>query len=82
MITIIIFFKQEAVKVSSLLPELEKLGIPLYGIVSQKTGAKGFKEYLKGDILLDEEVWASVVPFNFTIIVIAESILLRQILFR
>uniref|UniRef100_A0A1X7UT77 Peroxiredoxin-like 2A n=1 Tax=Amphimedon queenslandica TaxID=400682 RepID=A0A1X7UT77_AMPQE len=46
---------EEAVKVSSLLPELEKLGIPLYGIVSQKTGAKGFKEYLKGDILLDEE---------------------------
>ena len=47
---------QQALQLSSLQPVLEKLHVPLVGIVHQKLGADKFKEFLKGDLFLDEEV--------------------------
>ncbi len=47
---------QEASQLSSLLPELKERGVALYGIVHEEKGAKSFNEYLKGEMLFDEEV--------------------------
>jgi hypothetical protein len=49
---------QEAAWLSSLLPELNKKGVALYGILHEEKGANSFKEYMKGEILFDEEVSA------------------------
>lgn len=47
---------QEASGLSSLLPELEKRNVPLYGILHEEKGAEEFNKYLQGDLLLDEKV--------------------------
>lgn len=49
-------FLQEASGLSSLLPELEKRNVPLYGILHEEKGAEEFNKYLQGDLLLDEKV--------------------------
>ena len=41
---------------SSLLPELEKYGVPLYGVVHQTGGSSDFKKYFGGELLYDKEV--------------------------
>ena len=50
---------QEATQLSSLLPELISKGVPLYGVVLEEKGAHAFNEYLKGEMLFDEEVHIS-----------------------
>ena len=47
---------QEASSLSSLKAELEQRGVPLYGILLEELGARGFKRYLKGELFLDQEV--------------------------
>ena len=54
--TFFFFFLKEASWLSSLRPELDKRGVALYGIVHEEKGASAFKEYLKGEVLYDEEV--------------------------
>ena len=51
---------QEATDISSLRPQLDKLHIPLYGILHEEKGAEQFKQYLKGDLLFDEKVASRV----------------------
>ena len=47
---------QEALLLSSLRSELDKRGVPLYGILHEELGAERFKDYLKGDLFFDKEV--------------------------
>ena len=47
---------KEATQLSALAPELEALGVPIYGILHEEKGAEGFKPYLKGELLFDEKV--------------------------
>lgn len=49
---------QEASELSRLKPELDQLGVPLYGVVKEKIGEElsQFQPYFKGDIFLDEKV--------------------------
>ncbi|XP_068111208.1 peroxiredoxin-like 2A isoform X1 [Hyperolius riggenbachi] len=49
--------REEAAGLSSLKPELEQLGVPLYGVVKEKIGneIKQFQPYFKGDLFLDEK---------------------------
>lgn len=47
--------REEATDISSLRPQLDKLHIPLYGILHEEKGAEQFKQYLKGDLLFDEK---------------------------
>ena len=54
--SVIFCFIQEAAWLSSLLPELNERGVALYGIVHEERGANSFKDYLKGELLFDEEV--------------------------
>ena len=51
---------QEASSLSSLKAELDQRGVPLYGILLEELGARGFKRYLKGgELFLDQEVMRS-----------------------
>ncbi|OXB68064.1 hypothetical protein ASZ78_003305 [Callipepla squamata] len=47
----------EASELSSLKPQLSKLGVPLYAVVKEKTGTEveDFQHYFKGEIFLDEK---------------------------
>ncbi|XP_073430909.1 peroxiredoxin-like 2A [Dendrobates tinctorius] len=47
--------REEASEISQLKPELDKLGIPLYGVVKEKIGTEidDFQPYFKGDLFLD-----------------------------
>ncbi len=47
---------QEASWLSSLLPELNKRGVRLYGVLLEEKGANSFNQYLKGELLFDEKV--------------------------
>ena len=51
---------QEATDISSLRPQLDKLHIPLYGVLHEEKGAEQFKQYLKGDLLFDEKVTSCI----------------------
>lgn len=42
---------------SSLQPELDQRQVPLYGILHEELGAEKFKNYLKGEIFFDKEVF-------------------------
>lgn len=48
---------QEAVELSAINSELTSRGVPLYGILHEEHGAEDFKQYLNGDLFLDEKVW-------------------------
>ncbi|KAM4032290.1 peroxiredoxin-like 2A isoform 1-T2 [Anomaloglossus baeobatrachus] len=47
--------REEASELSQLKPELDKLGVPLYGVVKEKIGTEieDFQPYFKGDLFLD-----------------------------
>lgn len=49
---------QEAAELSSLKPQLDKLGVPLYAVVKEDVGTEvqNFRPYFKGEIFLDEKV--------------------------
>ncbi|XP_048465040.1 peroxiredoxin-like 2A, partial [Rhincodon typus] len=48
---------QEAADISSLKPQLDELGVPLYGVVKEDINneLKSFQPFFKGEIFLDEE---------------------------
>ncbi|KAE8283960.1 hypothetical protein D5F01_LYC17287 [Larimichthys crocea] len=47
----------EAAELSSLKPQLDKLGVPLYAVVKEDVGTEvqNFRPYFQGDIFLDEK---------------------------
>lgn len=49
---------QEAAELSSLKPQLDELGVPLYAVVKEDVGTEvqNFRPYFKGEIFLDEKV--------------------------
>lgn len=49
---------QEAAELSSLKPQLDKLGVPLYAVVKENIGTEvqDFKPHFAGDVFLDEKV--------------------------
>ncbi|KAM5141055.1 peroxiredoxin-like 2A [Mantella aurantiaca] len=49
--------REEAAGLSSLKPDLDKLGIPLYAVVKEKIGTEveDFEPYFKGEIFLDDK---------------------------
>ena len=49
---------QEAAELSSLKPQLDELGVPLYAVVKEDVGTEvqDFRPYFKGEIFLDEKV--------------------------
>ncbi|XP_040293308.1 peroxiredoxin-like 2A isoform X1 [Bufo bufo] len=49
--------REEASELSQLKPELDQLGVPLYGVVKEKIGTEieAFQPYFKGDLFLDEK---------------------------
>lgn len=51
-------YLQEASELSSLKPQLEELGVPLYAVVKEKIGTEiqDFKLSFAGEIFLDEKV--------------------------
>lgn len=51
-------FFQEAAELSSLKPQLDELGVPLYAVVKEDVGTEvqNFRPYFKGEIFLDEKV--------------------------
>ncbi|KAM7170720.1 peroxiredoxin-like 2A isoform 2-T2 [Macrochelys suwanniensis] len=48
--------REEASELSSLKPQLDRLGVPLYAVVKEKIGTEveDFQHYFKGEIFLDE----------------------------
>lgn len=49
-------FIQEALELSSLIPELDQKGVNLVGVVHEEKGAKEFQPFLSSPLYLDEEV--------------------------
>ncbi|KAM3913610.1 peroxiredoxin-like 2A isoform 1-T2 [Leptodactylus fuscus] len=49
--------REEASELSQLKPELDQLGVPLYGVVKEKVGTEieAFQPYFKGELFLDEK---------------------------
>lgn len=49
---------QEAAELSSLKPQLDELGVPLYAVVKEDIGTEvqNFRPFFKGEIFLDEKV--------------------------
>ncbi|CAN2390488.1 antioxidant activity [Pristimantis euphronides] len=49
--------REEASELSQLKPELDQLGVPLYGVVKEKIGTEveDFQPYFKGELFLDEK---------------------------
>uniref|UniRef100_A0A8C6SSU5 Peroxiredoxin-like 2A n=1 Tax=Neogobius melanostomus TaxID=47308 RepID=A0A8C6SSU5_9GOBI len=50
--------REEAAELSSLKPELDRLGVPLYAVVKEDVGTEvqNFRAFFKGEIFLDEKV--------------------------
>uniref|UniRef100_A0A672GWS7 Peroxiredoxin-like 2A n=1 Tax=Salarias fasciatus TaxID=181472 RepID=A0A672GWS7_SALFA len=48
--------REEAAELSSLKPQLDELGVPLYAVVKEDVGTEvqEFRSYFKGEIFLDE----------------------------
>uniref|UniRef100_A0A668TZF5 Peroxiredoxin-like 2A n=1 Tax=Oreochromis aureus TaxID=47969 RepID=A0A668TZF5_OREAU len=48
---------QEAAELSSLKPQLDELGVPLYAVVKEDVGTevKNFRPYFQGEVFLDEK---------------------------
>lgn len=53
-----ILILQEASELSSLKPQLEELGVPLYAVVKEDIGTEiqKFRPYFNGEIFVDEKV--------------------------
>lgn len=51
-------FWQEASELSSLMPQLEELGVPLVAVVKENIGTEiqDFRPHFAGDIYIDEQV--------------------------
>ncbi|KAM7370575.1 hypothetical protein PAMP_010107 [Pampus punctatissimus] len=51
------FITAEAAELSSLKPQLDELGVPLYAVVKEDVGTEvqNFRPYFKGEIFLDEK---------------------------
>lgn len=49
--------REEAEELSSLKPELEELGVPLYAVVKEDVGkeVQTFRRYFKGEVFMDEK---------------------------
>lgn len=49
--------REEAAELSSLKPQLDELGVPLYAVVKEDIGTEveNFRAYFKGEIFLDEK---------------------------
>lgn len=49
---------QEAAELSSLKPELDELGVPLFAVVKEDIGTEvqNFRPFFKGEVFLDEKV--------------------------
>lgn len=49
--------REEAAELSSLKPELDELGVPLFAVVKEDVGTEvqNFKPFFKGDVFLDEK---------------------------
>lgn len=49
--------REEAAELSSLKPQLDKLGVPLYAVVKEDVGTEvqNFRPYFKGEVFLDEK---------------------------
>ncbi|XP_074855542.1 peroxiredoxin-like 2A isoform X2 [Carettochelys insculpta] len=49
--------REEAAELSSLKPQLDQLGVPLYAVVKEQIGTEveDFQQYFKGEIFLDEK---------------------------
>ena len=49
---------QEAAELSSLKPQLDELGVPLYAVVKEDVGTEvqNFRPFFKGEVFLDEKV--------------------------
>lgn len=57
-VTVVGLCVQEAAELSSLKPQLDQLGVPLYAVVKEDIGTEvqNFRPYFKGEIFLDEKV--------------------------
>lgn len=60
-------FLQEASELSSLKPQLDQLGVPLYAVVKEDIGTEiqDFRPHFAGDVFLDEKVRNPVVHSSF-----------------
>lgn len=49
--------REEAAELSSLKPQLDELGVPLYAVVKEDVGTevKNFRPYFQGEVFLDEK---------------------------
>lgn len=49
--------REEAAELSSVKPQLDRLGVPLYAVVKENIGTevKDFKKYFKGEVYLDDQ---------------------------
>lgn len=49
--------REEAAELSSLKPELDELGVPLYAVVKEDVGTEvqNFRAFFKGEVFLDEK---------------------------
>lgn len=49
--------REEAAELSSLKPELDELGVPLYAVVKEDVGTEvqSFRKFFKGEVFLDEK---------------------------
>jgi len=49
--------REEAAELSSLKPQLDELGVPLYAVVKEDVGTEvqNFRPYFKGEVFLDEK---------------------------
>lgn len=60
---------QEAAELSSLKPQLDELGVPLYAVVKEDVGTEvqNFRPYFKGEIFLDKKV-PFFLPHNWKLV--------------
>lgn len=67
---------QEAAELSSLKPQLDKLGVPLYAVVKENidTEVHDFKPHFAGDVFLDEKVRKADACFCCSTVVLREKI--------
>lgn len=72
-----LLYLQEASELSSLKPQLDELGVPLYAVVKEKIGSEiqDFKPNFAGEIFLDETVGRlTILKLSISAFLIPESI--------
>lgn len=60
---------QEAAGISSLKPELDRLQVPVYGLLNSRRGVEEFQPYLKGELLYDKEVCVQNIKYLRNVLV-------------